>query len=524
LANSTKNSSLVKKYRKPGTAFGIIVLILVILLASARYLIRNKVITYLNSTESISFEEVSVPWTFRSISLTGLEIKGDTTRQRFKGSRCSSVTISGIGWWAFIRHKNVEIDELKFSDGLLSFQPTGDTSTQYARTELPAIRINKADFEKVDFYYAFSAEKKLEAKGVSGEVKAINFNAAGDRDLLYEIKEVNIKEGKYEDLASAYDVRWDSISLDREQLLVFNELKLLPKFKKEDWAEQFQYKKSHLSLNIPQLKFYQLGIDTILQKQKIVADSVALLDARLEVFLEKEKPPCPYCDKKFIHQKFYQLNLPVNIPKVLLQNNSIAIEVKSEKTGKHGTITFNNIYASVYEVNNLRPHVIQADLRASFMKASPLRLQLKFDTNRPDFPYYLTGNLKNFDLQDLNTFFYLTKRTKVDSGFCNNLEWDFEGNQQTAKGNLKMDYKDLKITLYEKDEQDPKGLISGIINELGINNTNQPGNKNYREGVIYYEQPNNHGMFHQWWHALKSGIKSIVLPKILLDKELKTVT
>ncbi|MFK8101174.1 MAG: hypothetical protein AB8G15_01565 [Saprospiraceae bacterium] len=79
----------------------------------------------------------------------------------------------------------------------------------------------------------------------------------------------------------------------------------------------------------------------------------------------------------------------------------------------------------------------------------------------------------------------------------------------------------LTISVMNNQKTKRKNFLSRLVNRLTIKKNNVAGTRRYEKGKIHYVRKKRGSIFHQWWHSIQSGLRSIILADILLEKELR---
>lgn len=101
--------------------------------------------------------------------------------------------------------------------------------------------------------------------------------------------------------------------------------------------------------------------------------------------------------------------------------------------------------------------------------------------------------------------------TQIESGWLQNLDFEFTYGNDQSEGIMNFEYENLKIhTLKKKNvEKNPLQAVKTFIaNTFVIKTDNLQSDKNFRQGEIQFERNKKKSIFNYWWKSLLSGFKS----------------
>ena len=122
--------------------------------------------------------------------------------------------------------------------------------------------------------------------------------------------------------------------------------------------------------------------------------------------------------------------------------------------------------------------------------------------------------------ESLQSYFSANDTISRDPFFALVEDFSIYGDNNKATGDIILDYKNVKIGLFDNDEHIVEKLPTFLINNFLIKTDNIPNTKEYRTGKMHYKRPQNRSMFHSWWFTLKNGFQSVILPNVINPKEL----
>jgi len=530
LTTSTNQQKLSQKPYLKYFTFSIITIF--ILSLGANLFIKNKVKNRLAIIEGLSHQKIDANILFRKITINEIQYKWSSERQDSSNIYCQEIDIVGISWWNLLVDNNLTINNLTIENlnGIIkspfTFSQKKETPSEQSQP-LKDIFIENLFLKEttIDFTHLDDWNAKLEDLNL--HIQQLHYPTAQPKKSLdytdFNLSFANaswmLKDGLY----SLHCAKFDS-KMSSQNLLVTN-LELRPQYSKATWKNYIPHKKARLHLKIPKVEMMKINYQKLLGGEGLWAEDLTLHQANLDVFSSKELPPCVDCYKSFIHEKLLKAKLPINLKKIQLKENKIHINTINEQVENMINISFDNIFASIYNVTNIKENIkanskIIADIKSLVAGEAKLETQINFYLDSPLFAYQINAKVNQFDLTKINKIFDFGAKVKIESGQLNQLNFQISGDNQLASGEMKFAYENLKIEVINTKKGKVKKLLSRIAN-LGIKNDNNKPEGNFEKGKIYYPRVKNKGIFHQWYGAIQSGFKSTILPDIILKKELE---
>jgi len=156
---------------------------------------------------------------------------------------------------------------------------------------------------------------------------------------------------------------------------------------------------------------------------------------------------------------------------------------------------------------------MRADIDARFLNKTSLKVVWQFYLQNPKGRFDVKGNLGSIAAIDANPLTVPMGPARMENGQIKSLQFDFEGNNNGMNGTVKMLYKDLKLSILEKDEDtkklDKKGIASFVANII-VKNDNPKAKEDPRIIQVNLERDTNRSIFYLIWKSIFKGIKETV--------------
>lgn len=307
-----------------------------------------------------------------------------------------------------------------------------------------------------------------------------------------------------------YDIYLDSLSFNEVDLHL-NNLLLKPKYSREKIVQMnktavdiYNLKVNSIVLSNYKWHFDQWGVFNL--------ESSLLTANKLNATIYRDKtPPHDTIYKPLFSQSLRELKFGLNIQQAKILQSNLEYEEYDSKALAPGKLTFANLSANIeniysgYRQTQLPNTNIQVN--ASFMNAAPLNVQWSFNILNTSDKFNIKGTIVDFPSDAMQPFLkpYLNVST---SGKIDLVEFNFNGNNQDARGEFGMNYENLQVTLYKKDGKVKRNLLSAVGNLFIRKNTH--GNTITKD-IRTVERSKEKSFFNYLWLCVLQGLKQTIL-------------
>jgi hypothetical protein len=310
---------------------------------------------------------------------------------------------------------------------------------------------------------------------------------------------------------SLYDYRVDSLGVDllRKEILV-RHVAVIPRWGRYEMGQQLNKLTTWMEWKVDRV--HARGIDFPLLTDSLVVHtrSVSVDQMDLTLFRDLRLPHGEPQVRPLLSGLLKSVATPFGIDTLTIANSSIRYEERRESAEQAGHITFADLYASLYNVTNHTPDstlVLEADVRTQLMDEGKAELHFEFPLTAAHQEHRIRGKMHRMPLAALNPAVEPLAFASVKSGVANHLDFDMQLDDQSATGEVRFQYEDLKVSLLESDDtDDKKGVKSWLANWLVVKNDNPMGSKPLRPGPVYVQRDSTRSMVRYWWLALRSGL------------------
>jgi hypothetical protein len=389
----------------------------------------------------------------------------------------------------------VSIDEIQYPRSSMAFTSKKDGKEVFSSPRISAT------------VYGFSLDEQAlkQEKSSNGLFFAEN--------LLVDIEdfEQTVDDGLYRIAVDGVSIR----TADRQ--LRLQNIRLQSQIEKNAYLQKFKYRKSLISAYLDQVLVEGMDYDALLNDEKWLADRILIQDPVLEVYTDKRLPR-DESKRRALHQQFL-LNMEnlIKVGEVQISNGFISYAEKADESEQAGIISFQEVNASLQNISNLPSDldiglVTTLKANALVMGEGDLSATFRFPLSRNDLNFSVSGKLGQMDLIHFNRILEPVAFVHIKEGVCQEMNFNFSGNEQKTTGTMEFRYNDLSVLMIDK-EKGQAGLeekLGSFIANAFVLKASNPKAVFLRIGNIEYERDESKAMFHYWWQSILSGVKSSI--------------
>ena len=317
-----------------------------------------------------------------------------------------------------------------------------------------------------------------------------------------------------------YNYVFDSVTLNSiNSSGTAKKIRIIPLLGENAFVKSLPAQDDRFDFSLSNTRLINLNIPELFN-EKILADSVIIATANFKIYRDLSIPR----DSKnrvgsYPHQLLQKLPVIINARKLVIAGAFIEYKEKNAISGYAGKVQFHKTYALLTNITNDKNavkenNVMTATVNTRFLDLAPLNTEWRFYLQNPRGRFSLKGSLGSIAVKNVNRLTEPMGPAKMESGHIQSLSFNLEANNYTAGGTVKMLYKDLKLSLLEKDKGskvlDRKSVASFVANIVVKNNNPSKDKDVPRVMEVRFERDTNRSIFHLVWKTIFKGIKETV--------------
>lgn len=451
--------------------------------------------------------------------------------------KLAALKIRRFNIWDIIKNRKLYIKDIIFESPDIhmmserhayndTIQPK-QTKTLYDNIKdvFSSINVRDINIDNVKFKFSKIEEGKtsdvvLDSIGNKVHDVLVDQASIHDTTRLFYTKMVEVEVPKFEyDISNGiYKAKFDRLLLNtQDQNVLLTKVEYAPKISK---AAYFKAKNQNVTMAVMKfdtLRFEKLNFKELIDNQQTVAEQVQIKNGSVSLYNDKRYPKKSSSKiGKGPQQQLMKVNQLIRIDTVFVENVDVLYGEYSAKFNKEGVITFDNARGILTNVTNdstalAKDKFMRADLHAKIMNAGLLKIQFGFDMLSKDGYHTYKGSLGRMQAPAFNKILTPLLNAQIESGNIRGISFNYQANDYRNWGDFRFDYDHLKLNLMNAVDpgmsKTKKGVLSFVVNNILINDSNPDANEKYHIGKVNYKRVPEHTFFKTLWQSMLEGIK-----------------
>ncbi|CAN5131304.1 hypothetical protein BH23BAC2_BH23BAC2_19320 [soil metagenome] len=419
------------------------------------------------SSSELSYEDISINILGGSAVITNLKItEGAFTLESPR------VSLDGFSYSDYLSNDNITIGSVHLQDPKMLVIKSDTTS-------------NKSD-EGQDVERLIRV-KKFSTSGGSFQMKE---NDSADNSIYASLQTILIREivvGKLPENTSL-PFKYETLNFETDSLFYnlnqehtinvdqvnFNDTNLkikgfliIPKYSREGFDRNVPYEKDWIALRVDDVHIEDLRWEKSEDDFLIRSPAMEVDNAKLQIYRNKMLPDDTRI-KPMYSQMLRDLGVKLHLEKINIKNANIEYEENILESRPPAKLTLQNVSAGIENLTNYNMEaedfpVTSIKATAQFMGQSNVTINWEFDVSNTMDEFRVSGNLQNLNAEALNPFLRPAMNIETE-GSIESLNYNFYGNRNAAKGDMKLSYRDFKVSVLKDGEAQKRSLLSGLAN------------------------------------------------------------
>ncbi len=321
---------------------------------------------------------------------------------------------------------------------------------------------------------------------------------------------LNNSGGSYID--SNHVIAWNKLYFDQaDNSLIIEAFTYTPALSLDSFILSRQYQADYITAKTGSIKLEGGDIESYISDSTLKATKLIIEQPVITAYRDATKP-FKHGHIKYLPSLMIKKFPPLfSFDTIQMKDAAITYSQVDKKTEKTGTIPLTHLNAILFPVRNYNLEATDSlELHASalIMGKAPMQLIAKesYEDSLAGIHILLTANAA--DLTILNPALIPLVSAKLKSGLLDTLTMDAKADEYTAYGEMKMNYKNLKIKIVRKGDPNAKTLLTRIGNFAANTFLLKHKNNDKRTGSVYFERLRERSFFNYLVKMTISGIAS----------------
>ena len=501
-------------YKKTLKIAGICILVFIIGYVGLHFYAKYKISSALDN----KVKKGELSYTDFNLNLWSGTVKFDSIHYQKKTMEVSATSFSliDLSYSKFLFDKEIVIDEINIQQPVIHYikKKNKDSAKKSTKSKsgkpilIKNVSVNDGRFTmRNDSIELLSAEKfNLNAENIAVD----SISKQQKIPFTYKKFQFSVANLAY-DLNKLQKLQLQKLSISEKNVNAFD-LVLLPKLSRKEYVEVIPYEKDLMKLKVDSLAISNYNFT--FQDEIPVFKSPLMKLSGLDFNIYRDKTVKNDTRKKALYSKMLrELSLKLAIDSLQISGANITYEELIKKDRDPGKVVFENLNANIANVTNLdldRENFPETniDISTSFMGKSPLDVQWNFKVNDTTDYFTIKGSSFSIPPPSINSFFKPAFNMRATGSGIEEVYFNFSGNSNQARGQLKLVYDKFKVEVLQKDGK-KKNTILSIAANLLVNK--KPKDGSITEHVEGVKRDKTKSFWNYFWSCLQAGLKKSLI-------------
>ena len=432
-----------------------------------------------------------------------------------KTLRVDTIQLNDIHLWDYIKNKDIIIGELEISKPLVkfyNFDKKPDSTAAEKDKGSPEFK-NKILIKRVNvgrgsfqIFQKDSSEHRLFAQLAKLQLEQVSINAVTLKETIpfeYELILLNA-DSLYYNLNELQELSVGDLVIDNNRVNI-KDFRIMPKYSKSGHQQAIDVEKDRYELSVDSIHLSHLDWSVQQDSLKFGNPFTSINGLDLRIYRDKLKPNDNRV-KPMYSQMLRELPVLLHLDSIKINNAYLKYEEKIHEDREPGMVEFSSMNVNISNITNI--NLDRKDFPKTrvlfdtdFMKIAPLEATWEFDISDPSDAFSISGQMGRLAAEHMNEF--LKPAMNVEAkGEILEMYFNFYGNNTGASGDMRLEYKDFKVEVLQKDGRKKNKVVSALAN-LIVKNKALNEKANHKD--ISYTRDKTKSFWNYFWNLIKNG-------------------
>lgn len=354
------------------------------------------------------------------------------------------------------------------------------------------------------------------------DITGVGFNIdafSNAKELPFNFRSLNVKLANFSGKTSTeyYNYSVKGIELDSRGIINIRQMTLMPSYARKEFFERKQYQDDYFNINLRFAKIRNVDFKQFLKTNEFIAKSVEFDFEKINIFRDKRLELPPNRRTQIPSEILRELDQKITIDEGTFRCDHLTYEEMEPQARKESQIFFTNLEGTSKNVSNITPYVKQnpqssLNITGDIFGVGKMNVDFTFELQSKINEFAFSATCGKMPLMLANTISEPGLKLSIKDGINQKLEVNFIANEDSAIGNMRFYYNDLKVGILEQKNGKLKeqGLITFVANTLvNSDNPRQPG-KPVEMGYFINKRDKQRSIIQYCWRSIFEGMKSSI--------------
>jgi len=373
-----------------------------------------------------------------------------------------------------------------------------------------SLKLNSLEANKLNLFAITKKGKPFELKEFNVGGANLIIDSLDKAHILRRIKEnpslfvnnVNLSKVDEKSELYAYGIGY----LNGGKIVTIDSFKFKPALDRDSFNSRLKFQKDHIQVSTKKISIRNFDIEKIASDSSYEVEYIEVNQPNLLIYKDKRLPFEEGIIKPLPVDMIDKIGPRIRIDSIRIYNGNLAYEEFNEKTNSIGTVFFTKMQARLRNITNhdhSKTDSLKLGATARFLDTAYVGLRYHESYTDSLSGFLLQIRIGAFGLPALNPVLKPLASAKIDNGYLDTIELKVIGREYLAHGKMKMLYRDLKLEMLNKEDQEKKTLATKAISWIANLVVRRDNIK--KTGTVFTERVRERSVFNYWIKILLSG-------------------
>lgn len=502
----------------------IIILCAVILIATiaANIILENKLENLITNElpENItpSYKELSLHTLDGTVTVTNprMTIQNEEDSVEHTFVKAEKLIVSGFSYWDYFIKKEINVEKIIFENPSFEYYidrkfKTNDSIQTNKKIGKPIfVETLQVSNSQLTTYEKGNDYTKLYIKNLSFEINDVQINdKIINNKIPFEYRNLQLTGDSIFSKANTYENLMVGGFSVENQNATFNKITFKTKYSKAELSKSIDVERDHYDLSVKAVTFEQFDFGYSGGQFYAGSKKILLDHPRATIFRDKLIAD-DLSIKPLYSKSLRELPFQLTIDSVMVERGFLEYKEKVNEDNTGGAINFKNLDAKISNLSNTYKGSDKTEItiEALFMDKTPMSIHWNFDVQNEADQFIFQSEVGSLEAEKMNEFAEPNLKVRLE-GRMNRTYFTVDGNNNTSRTDMKINYSDFKINVLQKDGKSKNKFLSAVVN-IFISKDSDKKDNQYREATAEATRNKTKSIFNFLWISIKNALEKCV--------------
>lgn len=374
------------------------------------------------------------------------------------------------------------------------------------------VKMNNLDFEMI--YHTKTSTRKTALRNLDIAMDGMDIktthDSANNTNTVITIAGYHLTTAD-----KLYNVQMNNLRFNPEAGSAFIEKAVIqPAYSKAEFFKHVSKANERFYFVYNNMQMQGIDMNRLIHNQQIKINKMTAASSVTDVYTDYElrsrKPPIR--KHGFPHELLQQLAFDITIDTMVMHNGVMKYEIKARKSDSTALFEMDNIESKIVNITNnpaakLKNHYTTVTTSGRVMHAANISSVYTFNLNDKNGAFTIKTEIDAMDGRALNPLSKPLALVEIKSLDIQKMITVINANEFSAEGNTDFYYKNMKVALLKKDDEEfKKRKLLSWVSDIMMADDNPKKNGKFKKGPISIKRDETDSFFKYLWRATFAGM------------------